>query len=101
MWWWFRKNTVDPEIREMFLARLRRLHALRTAPLPSIDSVLLAERAFVSTLLDCIRLGATTEALALLRDAAHPKRERNVVVRRPERPYSRANDDPSANRRTE
>lgn len=101
MWWWFRRNTADPHLREMFLARLRRLHALRTTPLPSLDAFLFVERAFVSTLLDCIRLGAATEALTLLRDSARPRRERKIVVRRPERPHFRPNGGPSANRQPE
>jgi hypothetical protein len=61
-----RRRDADA-LRRLFLARLQRLLTLRARAAPDPQRLLLIERAVGSTLVDCLRLGALGEALALLR----------------------------------
>ena len=64
----FNRSREHDRLRDFFLTRLQRLVALRATPGSDVQTVLLVERAFVSTLVDCLRLGATADALGLLRE---------------------------------
>jgi hypothetical protein len=65
---WFNRSRDHDPLRSFFLTRLQRLIVLCATPSAETQTVLLVERAFVSTLVDCIRLGATGDAIGLLRD---------------------------------
>ena len=55
----FNRSREHDPLRGFFLTRLQQLVALRATPSSEVQTILLVERAFVSTLVECIRLGAT------------------------------------------
>src|SRR5579884_241271 len=75
-----RRRDADA-LRQLFLARLQRLLALRAGADPDPQRLLLIERAIGSTLVDCLRLGALVEALALLREVGTAPRQRPAPER--------------------